>query len=121
MNDSVDEVAEPGAAAAEAPAKPENLTDEAPAAGNADFSLDVVLDVPITLSAEIGRSKLSIRKLISLAQGSVVELDREVNEPLDLLVNGTLIARGEVVVVGDKFGIRLTEVVSPSERIKKLK
>lgn len=83
--------------------------------------LDVVLDIPVTLQLEIGRAKVSIRSLLSYTQGSVVEMDRLAGEPLDLLVNGTLIAHGEVVVVNDKFGVRLTDVISPQERIKKLK
>ncbi len=86
-----------------------------------DVNLDVILDVPVTISMEIGRSKISIRNLLQLNQGSVVELDRLAGEPMDVLVNGTLIAHGEVVVVNDKFGIRLTDVVSPIERVKKLK
>lgn len=119
MNDSSHQ-SSGGADTAETVAQPKELSGEKPSTGK-DFDLDVILDVPVTLSAEIGRSKLSIGKLVGLAQGAVVELDRDVNEPLDLLVNGTLIARGEVVVVGEKFGIRLTDIVSPSERIKKLK
>lgn len=83
--------------------------------------LDVLLDIPVTLQLEIGRSKVSIRNLLSYTQGSVIEMDRLAGEPLDLLVNGTLIAHGEVVVINDKFGVRLTDVVSPQERIKKLK
>lgn len=83
--------------------------------------LDVLLDIPVTLQLEIGRAKVSIRNLLSYTQGSVVEMDRLAGEPLDLLVNGTLIAHGEVVVVNDKFGVRLTDVISPQERIKKLK
>lgn len=83
--------------------------------------LDVLLDVPVTLQLEIGRAKVSIRNLLSYTQGSVVEMDRLAGEPLDLLVNGTLIAHGEVVVINDKFGVRLTDVVSPQERIRKLK
>ncbi|VAW46654.1 Flagellar motor switch protein FliN [hydrothermal vent metagenome] len=83
--------------------------------------LDVLLDIPVTLQLEIGRTKVSIRNLLSYTQGSVVEMDRLAGEPLDLLVNGTLIAHGEVVVVNDKFGVRLTDVVSPQDRIKKLK
>lgn len=83
--------------------------------------LDVVLDIPVTLQLEIGRTKVSIRNLLSYTQGSVIEMDRLAGEPLDLLVNGTLIAHGEVVVVNDKFGVRLTDVISPQERIKKLK
>lgn len=89
--------------------------------GGAEINLESLLDVPVTLSVEIGRSKVPIRELVSLNQGSVIELDREVNEPLDLLVNGKLMARGEVVVVDGQFGLRLIEVVSPSERLKKLK
>lgn len=83
--------------------------------------LDVVMDVPVTLSLEIGRTKVSIRNLLSYTQGSVIELDRVAGEPMDVLINGMLIAHGEVVVVNDKFGIRLTDVVSPLERIKKLR
>jgi flagellar motor switch protein FliN/FliY len=83
--------------------------------------LDVLLDVPITISMEIGRTRISIRNLLQLNQGSVVELDRLAGEPMDVLVNGTLIAHGEVVVVNEKFGIRLTDVISPAERVRKLK
>lgn len=86
-----------------------------------EINLDALMDVPVTLSVEIGRSKLPIKQLISLNQGSVVELERGVNEPLDLMVNGTLIARGEVVVVDGQFGLRLIDIVSPSERLQKLK
>ncbi|WP_163935812.1 flagellar motor switch protein FliN [Paraferrimonas sp. SM1919] len=83
--------------------------------------LDSILDIPVTISMEVGRSNISIRNLLQLNQGSVVELDRVAGEPLDVMVNGTLIAHGEVVVVNDKFGIRLTDVISQTERIKKLK
>lgn len=86
-----------------------------------DVNLDVVLDIPVTIAMEIGRTKLSIRNLLQLNQGSVVELDRLAGEPMDVLVNGTLVAHGEVVVVNEKFGIRLTDVISPAERIKNLK
>ena len=86
-----------------------------------DVNLDVILDVPVTIAMEIGRTRISIRNLLQLSQGSVVELDRLAGEPLDVYVNGTLVAHGEVVVVNDKFGIRLTDVISPTERIKKLK
>ena len=79
------------------------------------------MDIPVTISMEVGRSQISIRNLLQLNQGSVVELDRVAGEPLDVLVNGTLIAHGEVVVVNDKFGIRLTDVISQIERIKKLR
>ena len=86
----------------------------------ADLKLDVILDVPVTVSMEIGRTNINIRNLLQLNQGSVIELDRFAGEPMDVLVNGTLIAHGEVVVVNDKFGIRLTDVISATERVKKL-
>lgn len=82
--------------------------------------MDVILDIPVQLAMEVGSTSISIRNLLQLNQGSVIELDRLAGEPLDVLVNGTLIAHGEVVVVNDKFGIRMTDVISPSERIKKL-
>ena len=84
-------------------------------------NLDVILDIPVSISMEVGCSDINIRNLLQLNQGSVIELDRLAGEPLDVLVNGTLIAHGEVVVVNEKFGIRLTDVISPSERIKKLR
>jgi flagellar motor switch protein FliN len=90
------------------------------AASSEDLNLDVILDVPVTLSMEIGRTQINIRNLLQLNQGSVVELDRFAGEPLDVLVNGTLVAHGEVVVINDKFGIRLTDVISVSERVKRL-
>jgi|SRR5229473_376811 len=99
----------------------ENLNDEQLLEGQRDINLEVVLDVPVTLSMEVGRAKLPIRNLLQLNQGSVVELDRAAGEALDVYVNGTLIAHGEVVVVNEKFGIRLTDVISPAERIRKLK
>lgn len=86
-----------------------------------DVNMDVVLDIPVTIQMEIGRTKVNIRNLLQLNQGSVVELDRLAGEPLDVLVNNTLIAHGEVVVVNEKYGIRLTDVISPAERVKKLK
>ena len=86
-----------------------------------DVKLDVILDIPVTISMEIGRTQLSIRNLLQLNQGSVVELDRFAGEPMDVLVNGTLVAHGEVVVVNEKFGIRLTDVISPADRIKNLR
>jgi len=82
--------------------------------------LDMILEIPVTISMEIGRTQISIRNLLKLNQGSVVELDRLAGEPLDVLVNGTLIAHGEVVVVNEKFGIRLTDVITAMERVKKL-
>ncbi|WP_374442298.1 flagellar motor switch protein FliN [Pseudomonas panipatensis] len=84
-------------------------------------NLDVILDIPVTISMEVGHTDINIRNLLQLNQGSVIELDRLAGEPLDVMVNGTLIAHGEVVVVNEKFGIRLTDVISPSERIKKLR
>ena len=89
--------------------------------GDEKRKLDTILDITVTISMEVGRSKINIRNLLQLNQGSVVELDRVAGEPLDVLVNGTLIAHGEVVVVNDKFGIRLTDVISQVERIKKLR
>jgi len=90
------------------------------AVGEAEVNLDGILDIPVTISMEIGRTNINIRNLLQLNQGSVVELDRLAGEPMDVLVNGTLIAQGEVVVVNEKFGIRLTDVISPSERVKRL-
>lgn len=99
----------------------ESQENEKPSAAPADeINLDVILEVPVTISMEIGRTRINIRNLLQLNQGSVVELDRFAGEPLDVLVNGMLIAHGEVVVVNDKFGIRLTDVISPSERVKRL-
>jgi flagellar motor switch protein FliN/FliY len=87
-----------------------------PAANN----LDLILDIPVQLNVELGRTKIAIRNLLQLAQGSVVELDGLAGQPMDVLVNGCLIAQGEVVVVNDKFGIRLTDIISPSERLRRL-
>lgn len=83
-------------------------------------NLDVILEIPVSIAMEVGRTKISIRNLLQLNQGSIVELDRIAGEPLDVLVNGTLIAHGEVVVVNEKYGIRLTDVISAAERVKKL-
>ncbi|WP_440904035.1 flagellar motor switch protein FliN [Catenovulum sp. SX2] len=135
MSDDMDDWAAAMAEQAEAEAEQEgDAGDEAQIAELEDLNadsppitaeekrkLDTILDIPVTISMEVGRSKLSIRNLLQLNQGSVVELDRVAGEPLDVLVNGTLIAHGEVVVVNDKFGIRLTDVISQIERIKKLK
>jgi len=82
--------------------------------------LEFILDIPVTLTVEIGRTKMPIRNLLQLNQGGIVALDRLAGEPLDVLVNGTLVAHGEVVVVNDKFGVRLTDIVSKAERIKRL-
>jgi len=102
------------------PAPLENLRPEPAAAIAAPANLEAILDIPVTLSVQIGQTKLSIRNLLQLNQGSVVELDRLAGEPLDVMVNGTLVAHGEVVVVNEKFGIRLTDVVSAQERVRKL-
>lgn len=103
------------------PAQMQELRDDGVGPGSEDVNMDVILDIPVTISMEIGRTKINIRNLLQLNQGSVVELDRLAGEPLDVMVNGTLIAHGEVVVVNEKYGIRLTDVISPAERVKKLK
>lgn len=91
------------------------------ASGSATVSLDMILDVSVTLSIEVGRARMSISDLLKLSQGAIIELDRMAGEPLDVLVNGTLVARGEIVVVKDKFGIMLTEVVSAEERARRVR
>jgi len=101
------------------PVELDELADDAIPLG--DPKLDVIMDIPVTLSMEVGSTDIAIRNLLQLSQGSVVELDRVAGEPLDVKVNGTLIAHGEVVVVNDKYGIRLTDVISPQERIKRLR
>lgn len=87
---------------------------------NSNPELEIILDIPVTISMEVGSTAITIRNLLQLNQGSVIELDRLAGEPLNVLVNGTLIAHGEVVVVNEKFGIRMTDVISPTERIKRL-
>jgi len=110
---------DPNDTPAAAPAQFANL--QAEGDGTTDLNLDVILDVPVTLSLEVGRARVPIRNLLQLNQGSVVELERGAGESLDVFVNGTLIAHGEVVVINDRFGVRLTDVVSPSERIRRLR
>ena len=125
----IDALMAQGGGGAAAPAAPRMAMEEfgsAPKPGNGPVALegpnlDVILDIPVSISMEVGSTEISIRNLLQLNQGSVVELDRLAGEPLDVRVNGTLIAHGEVVVVNEKFGIRLTDVISPSERIKKLR
>jgi flagellar motor switch protein FliN/FliY len=95
-----------------------SISASAPATTQND--IDMVLDIQATLSVELGRTKITIKNILQLAQGSVVELDGPAGEPMDVLVNGCLIAQGEVVVVNDKFAVRLTDIVTPSERIRKL-
>jgi flagellar motor switch protein FliN/FliY len=119
-DEAMDEQAE-ASAQAETVELEELEEEDAPITGEEKRKLDAILDIPVTISMEVGRSHISIRNLLQLNQGSVVELDRVAGESLDVLVNGTLIAHGEVVVVNDKFGIRLTDVISQIERIKKLK
>ena len=89
--------------------------------GAGQLNLDLIMDVRLTLTLEVGRTRISVRNLLALTQGSVLELDKLAGEPLDVLVNGTLVAHGEVVVVNDKFGIRLLDVVSPEKRVESLK
>jgi flagellar motor switch protein FliN len=103
------------------PAELNEILEESAPAANRDVNLEVILDVPVTLSMEVGRTRIPIRNLLQLNQGSVVELERAAGEPLDVFVNGTLVAHGEVVVVNERFGIRLTDVISPAERLRKLK
>jgi len=110
---------EAGGAAAKS-AQFQQLQPESHGIGAGDVKIDAILDVPVTIAMEIGRARINIRNLLQLNQGSVVELDRLAGEPMDVLVNGTLIAQGEVVVVNEKFGIRLTDIVSPADRVKKL-
>jgi flagellar motor switch protein FliN/FliY len=137
VEDPKDEAEDPMAAWAEAleeqkvaDAKPEDTAEQGgPLSGsprpfmNKDGTtqdINMVLDIPVTLSVELGRTKVPIKYILQLAQGSVVELDALAGEPMDVLVNGYLIAQGEVVVVNDKFGIRLTDVVTPSERLRRV-
>jgi flagellar motor switch protein FliN/FliY len=111
-------------ASASASAQPANIFPSFNAPGGAPDSimgeLDMILDIPVQLTVELGRTRIAIRNLLQLAHGSVVELDALAGEPMDVLVNGTLIAQGEVVVVNDKFGIRLTDIITPAERMRKL-
>jgi flagellar motor switch protein FliN/FliY len=96
----------------------QRLNPTGPGEGNND--LDLILDIPVALTVELGRTKIPIKHILQLAQGSVIELDALAGEPMDVLVNGCLIAQGEVVVVNEKFGIRLTDIVTPSERMRRL-
>lgn len=99
---------------------PEVLAEPSANDAKVDVNLDLVLDIPVNVSLRVGSTDISIRDLVTLVEGSVVALDQEAGEPMDVLVNGTLIAHGEIVVVDDRFGVRLIDVVSPSERIEKL-
>lgn len=99
---------------------PDELSDGGKAAESSEVNLELVLDIPVNISLRVGTTEISIRDLVKLVEGSVIALDRDAGEPMDVLVNGTLIAHGEIVVVDDRFGVRLTDVVSPLERIEKL-
>lgn len=127
-DDSVDQdaMADEWAAALEeqgvaaAPVDLDELVDQSSGAGD-DPKLDVILDIPVKMTLEVGGTEIAIRDLLQLSQGSVLELDRIAGEPLDVRINGTLIAHGEVVVTNDRYGVRLTDVISPQERIKRLR
>ncbi len=108
------------AAAAPQPAPFQELTRET-VVNQAPGKLDMVLDIPVSLTVEMGRAKMVIRNLLQLTQGSIVELDGIAGEPMSIMVNGTLIAQGEVVVVNDKFGIRVTDIINPEERLRRLR
>jgi len=103
-----------------APAQFANFAAGAPGASGAGNDIGMILDIPVQLTVELGRTRIPIKNILQLAQGSVVELETLAGEPMDVLVNGYLIAQGEVVVVNDKFGIRLTDIVTPSERMRRL-
>ncbi|RZL96428.1 MAG: flagellar motor switch protein FliN [Variovorax sp.] len=111
---------QPAPAAAPAGAQVFQPLRETPARAAAPVEIERILDVPVQLTAEIGRTRITIKNLLQLSQGSVVELDGLAGQPLDVLINGYLIAQGEVVVVNEKYGIRLTDIVTPSERMQKL-
>ena len=114
---------EQAAVEGEAAAKPADIFEQFGGGSEqtaAPQGFDMILDIPVNLTVELGRTKISIRNLLQLAHGSVVELEGMAGEPMDVLINGTLIAQGEVVVVNEKFGIRLTDIITPQERIRKL-
>ena len=116
MNEQASAEAKPAAQ----PAQILEQLSEGPASGAQPRGFDMIMDIPVSMTVELGRTKISIRNLLQLAHGSVVELDGLAGEPMDVLINGTLIAQGEVVVVNEKFGIRLTDIITPQERIRKL-
>lgn len=111
----------PAPAAEPAAAVFNNLSEDSGLPPEATKNLELVMDIPVQMTVELGRTRMPIRNLLQLAQGSVVELNELAGEPLDVFVNGCLVAQGEVVVVNEKFGIRLTDIITPSERLKKLK
>ncbi|MCK7543446.1 flagellar motor switch protein FliN [Marinobacter bryozoorum] len=120
MAEAEDSEEDPGKQVRTAPMEDFGVGSESGSVPATEPDLDVILDIPVTISMEVGNTQIPIRNLLQLNQGSVIELDRLAGEPLDVLVNGTLIAHGEVVMVNEKFGIRLTDVISPGERIKRL-
>ena len=109
------------AQANKAQAKPAAFVELRQESGSPVGNIDMILDIPITISVELGRSKILVKDLLQLGQGAVVELEKTAGEPMEIMVNGKLLARGEAVVVNDKFGVKLTDIVSPSERINRLK
>ncbi len=120
MEASTAAAAMPIGAAGASPADIFQRFDNEPERPTGPSSIDMIMDIPVTMTVELGRTKIAIRSLLQLAQGSVVELDGLAGEPMDVMVNGCLIAQGEVVVVNDKFGIRLTDIITPAERIRRL-
>ena len=127
MSDPEQETQQPGAPPTPQASAPETAPAEfgelppATAAGGGQLNLDLIMDVRLDLTLEVGRTRITVRNLLDLTQGSVVELDKLAGEPLDVLVNGTLVAHGEVVMVNEKFGIRLLDVVSPEKRVESLR
>lgn len=105
----------------EVEARPASFSNLKPESAGAVTNMDMLLDIPLTVSVEIGRTRLLVKDLLQLGQGAVIELEKLAGEPMEILVNGRLIARGEAVVVNEKFGVKLTDIVSPSERISRLK
>ncbi len=105
----------------EVEARPASFSNLKPESSGAVANMDMLLDIPLTVSVEIGRTRLLVKDLLQLGQGAVIELEKLAGEPMEILVNGRLIARGEAVVVNEKFGVKLTDIVSPSERISRLK
>lgn len=124
MADDLENLAERLAQEAEAmvePAAPPKLTEVPPQGSGKDRNLSLILDIPLRVTVELGRTKMPVSELLNLTQGSVIELNKLAGEPMEVLVNDKLIARGEAVVVNEKFGVRLTDVISPSERVEQLK
>jgi len=122
MSKSNNEKADTGGESTVSRVNPQNLEQDAGIRlCEEDMNLDMLLDIPVTVSVEVGNTRMNIRDLLQLNQGSVIELDRKAGDPLDIKVNGTLIARGEVVVINERFGIRLTDIISPAERVRKLR